>query len=281
MNVRRHASAAEYLDVAGPALRRKPVINQLVIGVAQQVARDPARYGADNYFFSVEDGGEIIGAALQTAPWPVQVSATSPDAARELARAFAAMPDAVAAVGGPDDAPGAFAAEYATLRGVTHRLVDSMGTFELTAVTPLRPAAGTRAIAGPEHTAVVHAWLDAFHTETVPHDPPVRADAGERAVATGRAHVWLDEHGTPVAYAFNNRDIDGWASVGPVYTPPQARGRGYATSLVASLSQYLLDQGRPGCTLFTNLANPISNKIYERIGYRRVGSASRYAFTAA
>src|SRR5690242_11440989 len=113
MNVRRHASAAEYLEQAGPVLRTKPVGNQLVIGVAQQVAREPGRYGADNYFFSVEDGGEIIGAALQTAPWPVQVSATTVDAARELARAFAAMPDAISAVGGPDDAPGAFAAEYA------------------------------------------------------------------------------------------------------------------------------------------------------------------------
>jgi GNAT superfamily N-acetyltransferase len=279
MHVRRHASAAEYLDVAGPALRTQPVINQLVIGVAQQVARDPGRYGADNYFFSVEDGGAIIGAALQTAPWPVQVSATSVEGARALARAFAAMPDPVAGVGGPDEAPGAFAAEYAALRGVTHRLADAMGTFELTAVTPLPAAPGARVIAGAEHVALVHAWLDAFHTETVPHDPPVRADAGERAVATGRAHLWLDEHGTPVAYAFNNRDIDGWASVGPVYTPPSARGRGYATSLVASVSQYLLDQGRPGCTLFTNLANPISNKIYERIGYRRVGSGFRYAFT--
>jgi uncharacterized protein len=112
----------------------------------------------------------------------------------------------------------------------------------------------------------------------VPEDPPARADAGQRAVATGRAHLWLDDAGLPVSYAFNNRDIDGWASVGPVYTPPAARGRGYATSLVAAVSQFLLDQGRPGCTLFTNLANPTSNAIYMRIGYRRIGSAFRYAF---
>lgn len=275
MNVRRHASAAEYLDVAGPALRRKPVINQLVVGIAQRVAGEPARHGADNYFFSVEDRGEIVGAALQTAPWPVQLSAMTDEVARELAHA---MVDPIPGVGGPDTAPAAFAAEYARLHGVTHHLEDSLGTFELTAVTPPRAAPGRRAIASAEHAAQVQAWLEAFHTETVPHEPALPADAGQRAVATGRAHVWLDEHDAPVAYAFNNRDVDGWASVGPVYTPTQARGRGYATSLVASLSQYLLDQGRPGCTLYTNLANPISNKIYERIGYRRVGSAFRYAF---
>jgi GNAT superfamily N-acetyltransferase len=278
MNVRRHASAAEYLDMAGPALRKKPVINQLVIGVAQAVVREQARYGADNYFFSAWDGGEVVGAALQTAPWPVQVSAATDEVARELARAFAAMPDPIPAVGGPDEAPRAFADEYARLRGVTAHLDDSMGTFELTRVNPVRVAPGARVIAGVEHAALLHAWVVAFHAETVPHDPPVRADAGERFAASGRAHLWLDERGTPVSYAFNNRDVDGWASIGPVYTPPEARGRGYATSLVASVSQFLLDQGRPGCTLFTNLANPISNAIYERIGYRRVGSAFRYAF---
>ena len=66
-----------------------------------------------------------------------------------------------------------------------------------------------------------------------------------------------------------------------VYTPPEARGRGFATALVAAVSRGLLAEGRPGCTLFTNLANPTSNAIYERIGYRRVGSAFRYGFATS
>jgi GNAT superfamily N-acetyltransferase len=278
MHVRRHTSAAEYLEVAGPTLRRQPVINQLVIGIAQQVARDPGRYGADNYFFSVEDGNEIVGAALQTAPWPVQVSAAPPEAVRALARAFADLP-AIRAVSGPDDTPRVFADEYARLRGVTHQLEDSLGTFELTAVSPVPAAQGTRVIASDEHAPVLQAWIEAFHAEAVPHDPPARADAGQRVASSGRAHIWLDAAGAPVSYAMNNRDVDGWASIGPVYTPPEQRGRGFATALVAGVSQYLLDQGRPGCTLYTNLANPTSNAIYERIGYRRIGSAFRYAFS--
>jgi hypothetical protein len=277
MNVRRHASAADYLDAVGPALLRKPVINQLAIGIAQAFVREPDRYGPGAVFFSVELGDVVHGAALQTPPWPVQVSDASPDAARALARAFAALPGLVTAVSGPDDAPATFAAEYATQRGCTYALEQALGTFELTAVNELPIVAGHRVIAGPEHAAIVQRWLEAFHAEAVPHDPPIRADAGERAIATGRTHLWLGEDGTPVSYAFNNRDIEGWASIGPVYTPSEARSRGFATALVASVSQFLLDQGRPGCTLFTNLANPTSNAIYERIGYRRIGSAYRYA----
>ncbi len=63
-----------------------------------------------------------------------------------------------------------------------------------------------------------------------------------------------------------------------MYTPPELRGHGYATSLVADLSALLLPRGR-GCTLFTNLANPTSNAIYERIGYARVGTQLRLRFT--
>jgi predicted GNAT family acetyltransferase len=67
-------------------------------------------------------------------------------------------------------------------------------------------------------------------------------------------------------------------AIGPVYTPPQFRGKGYASSLVAKLSQHLLDQGRTFCTLFTDLANPTSNRIYQNIGYRPVCDYTVYRF---
>jgi predicted GNAT family acetyltransferase len=65
-----------------------------------------------------------------------------------------------------------------------------------------------------------------------------------------------------------------------VYTPPQARGRGYASALVATTSQRLLATGRDYCFLFTNLANPTSNHIYQEVGYEPVSDISAYAFTA-
>lgn len=281
MNVRRHASASEYLDTAGAALRRRPVINQLTIAIAQTCANEPERYGAGCIFYSVEDGGEVVGAALQTPPWPVQVSAAPIEAARELGLAFAAEAGTLPGVGGPDDVPGAFAEAYATQRGLRYHRERSSGTFELTAVADLPAVPGRRVIAGPEHAEILQAWHVAFHDEATAHAPPVGSGSGARAVSSGRAHLWLDEAGVPVSYAFNNRDVEGWASLGPVYTPPGSRSRGYATALVASASQFLLDQGRPGCTLYTDLANPTSNAIYERIGYRRIGTAYQYGFSAS
>ncbi len=280
MRVRRHTGAEEYLAAVGPTLRRRPVVNQLAIAIADACVREPGRYGSDVVFYSVEDSGAIVGAALQTRPWPVQIAESSPEAARLLARELAANEPPIGAVAGPDTAPEELARVYASERGVTYALEVSLGTFELTSVNDLPEVPGRRVIASSEHAALLQAWLGAFHDEATPHDPPLRADAGQRAAATGRAHLWLDEHDRPVSYALHNRDVEGWASVGPVYTPVELRGHGYATALVAAVSRNLLAEGRPGCTLFTNLANPTSNAIYERIGYRRVGSAFRYGFAA-
>jgi predicted GNAT family acetyltransferase len=68
------------------------------------------------------------------------------------------------------------------------------------------------------------------------------------------------------------------ARIGPVYTPPELRGQGYATALVAAQTRWLLDHGRRFCFLFTDLGNPTSNRIYELIGYHRIADAAHYRF---
>jgi hypothetical protein len=59
-------------------------------------------------------------------------------------------------------------------------------------------------------------------------------------------------------------------AVGFVYTPPSERRKGYGAAVVARLSQRILDDGKEFCTLFANAANPTSNGIYQRIGYRAI-----------
>jgi hypothetical protein len=67
-------------------------------------------------------------------------------------------------------------------------------------------------------------------------------------------------------------------AVNTVYTPPENRGNGYASGCVAQLSQRLLDSGYKSCVLFTDLANPTSNKIYQNIGYKPVADFTAYEF---
>lgn len=90
-------------------------------------------------------------------------------------------------------------------------------------------------------------------------------------------YVW-DVAGMVVAMAGHSGPTPHGMRVGPVYTPQDLRGRGYASALVAALSQMLLDGGRQFCFLFTDLANPTSNHIYQTIGYEPVTDVDNYRF---
>jgi predicted GNAT family acetyltransferase len=92
--------------------------------------------------------------------------------------------------------------------------------------------------------------------------------------------IWEDEGRMVSITAYGNPTPHG-IRLGPVYTPPELRGRGYASACVAAVSHYLLDAGRKQCFLFTDLANPTSNKIYQAIGYRAVGDALELHFGAS
>ena len=92
----------------------------------------------------------------------------------------------------------------------------------------------------------------------------------------GSLYVW--EHGSVVAMAITTRPITHSITVSEVYTPPEQRHKGYASAIVAALSQLQLDQGYQFCSLFTDLANPTSNSIYQKIGYRPVRDFEQYLF---
>ncbi len=89
--------------------------------------------------------------------------------------------------------------------------------------------------------------------------------------------LWIDD-GVPVSMTGFGAATPNGQRVGPVYTPPDRRGRGYASNLVAQGSQAALDAGRRFLFLFTDLANPTSNKIYQAIGYEPVTDIDRYSF---
>ncbi len=122
-------------------------------------------------------------------------------------------------------------------------------------------------------------WIYEFDIEAL-HilDPQGYRQRAETRIAEQTLYVWED--GGLAAMAVKSRPTRFGATVGLVYTPPERRKRGYASAIVAALSQALLDQGYQYCSLFTDLANPTSNKIYQQIGYRPISDFDRYAIGA-
>jgi GNAT superfamily N-acetyltransferase len=269
---------AAYLALASGPLSANPVMNQLALALPRQaLARTGTEAGHIRCAVAREGGASPVGFAVQTPPWPVQLGLGTAEGAAALGAPFARAFRPLPGVMGPEPLALAFASAYARAAGARAEPLQRMGVFTLTAVTPLPPPPGMARPATAADGPLLDRWLLAFHDEAVPSDPAPPAGAGSRLVAEARAWLWTEPDGTPRALACTGREVDGFHAVGPVYTPPESRRCGAATALVSALSANLLTRGR-GCTLFTDLANPTANAIYERIGYRRVGTFLRLRF---
>jgi uncharacterized protein len=279
VSVRVLDDAAEFLREAAPLLLPNEARDNLIFGIAGSIVTDPSRY-AERRFWLVVEGDRPVAAAMRTPPFNL-ILATPRD--------FAALPALVAGI--EDELPGVVGARpevdefirlWAERHDVTSRVQREQGIYALETVQPVPRPPGASREATPDDRPLLLEWFIAFGEEVLEADDPGRLEAvkviDHRLGADDGGFLLWEDEGEPVSIAGWSGPTPNGIRIGPVYTPPELRGRGYATALTAELSQRLLDSGRRFCFLFTDLANPTSNAIYERIGYLRVGESAMVAF---
>lgn len=277
------ARDADHFDqLAFDFLAAREAEHNLLFGIVAGVRS--GGYARPPYFAVVRDGERVVAAALRTPPFRLVLSSIDDAAALPLFVDDAALvwPD-LPGVLGPKGYAGRFAALWQERTGMATTLHAEERVFQLRQVRRPPPIAGAPRLADARDRAVIIEWLVAFATEALgqPGDPNEAAFAADRSIAMvgGRSmYVWDD--GGPVSLTGVAAVTPRGSRIGPVYTPPDLRGRGYASALVAAASQQQLDDGREFCFLFTDLANPTSNKIYEAIGYEPVCDMDEYRFAA-
>lgn len=137
---------------------------------------------------------------------------------------------------------------------------------ELKSVQPIKQVPGEFKQATPKDMEILFTWERAFIIDCFGEtENTVASFFMEDKVNEGLVFLWTDPY--PVSMAARTRPTPNGESVSLVYTPPEKRNHGYATSLVAALSQRILDDGKDFCCLYTDLSNLISNSIYRDIGY--------------
>ena len=270
MQVVKAPDAAEWLRLAGPLLLADEARHNLILGLAGTLRDQPGLY-PEHELWLVEDG-DTVAAALRTPPYRlVLAQPTAPGALEVLAAALDDLPGVVAAVPEARDFAGAWQAKT----GARVEQGFAQGIYKLERVVPPRPATGASRPAGDGDRELLLDWLHAFSVEALGEAEPDRAHL-ERMLAQRLGHgadsgfVLWEDGGEPVSVTGFGSSTPNGSRIGPVYTPPEARGYGYASALVAEVSQARLDAGRRFCFLYTDLANPTSNKIYVDLGYERV-----------
>lgn len=275
MQARSYRSATEFRQDVRSFLLDEEVHHNLLLGLIDTLADHPTTYPRHR-LWRVSEGPETLAVALQTPPHPAVVARPASSTALELLASLAAdeAEPVPGVIGGQLEAT-TFARTYCAKAVLTWHIAMTQGFLVLRRlVLPPAPGGGPRP-ATPADRPIVMAWMRAFHGEVGEREPWDEAAVGRRIdmiLAPSPAPalwLWLDP--MPVSLAGRVDATARVARIGPVYTPHAARRRGYASSLVAHVTRDALERGRQACCLFTDMANPTSNAIYESIGYRRLG----------
>lgn len=273
MQVRRIDDPASWLARATPLLSRDEARHNLLFGIADTLVRQPGAYPRHSLWLATEDD-RVTGVALRTPPYNVVIATpTGGPAPEALADAILAERADVPGVSGVRSDAEAFADAWVARVGGAWRVRMSQGVYQLGEALPVPAASGAARLAGPDDEPVLLDLVQAFADESLAD--AMRDPESTRRTVTGRlvgdpaeGGFWLwEDEGRVVSISGHGGRTPSGIRIGPVYTPPGVRGRGYATSLVAAQSAWLLAHGHRFCFLYTDLANPTSNGIYRRIGY--------------
>jgi predicted GNAT family acetyltransferase len=272
-----------FAERALPHLMVDPVRNNVACSLVECRAAGDVPVEPDALWLQVENADrELVGVALATPPHPLLLAEMSPAAVDVLVAHLSGIRTGLSGVTGPAELASRFATGYAAATGTEATPVRSLRMFRLDRVAPPAGVDGRAREAGSVDRDLLVEWSAAFEDEALAGSPQVdpAAPVDRRLGRPGLLWVW-ECGGEPVSMAYRTPPSAGVVRVSGVYTPPRHRCRGYASACVAAVSEQALKAGATACVLYTDLANPTSNKIYQAIGYRAVEDSQEWRFSRA
>jgi GNAT superfamily N-acetyltransferase len=275
MEVRFHGSLDEFRAIAEPFYRRDPVANTIELTLLRGGALPD-----DSLLLTVWIDSKLIGAAIQTPPYPLSCNAIPVAHVDAVAADVAPVRPELTGVRGTRTAAIAFAEAWHVVTGRSGRVSVEERLYRLGTLRPPADVVGFPRPAGVDDRAMLVDWVEQFYSETFGH--PRDNEAGERFVAA--AEVKADEFilwvvdGAPVSMAMLRAPAAGVSRIGPVFTPVGRRGRGYGSAVTATAAELAFRRGVADVVLFADKANPVSNGIYQQIGFEPVADSVRIDF---
>ena len=281
MEVVELAGPAEFLERAGPLLLPNEARHNLILGIAGTLRDTPGLY-REHRLWLVAEGDAVTGAALRTPPFNLVLARPrSEEALRALAAEIEPpLPGVTAALPEAEE----FAAAWHAATGAAGAVQRTQKIYALERLRPVEGVAGAARPAREDDRPLLRAWLREFGREAL-GETEQDEERTERMLdyrlssASAGFSIWED--GRPVSLAGFGGETPNGARIGPVYTPPALRGRGYGSAVTAAVSADRLAAGRHFCFLYTDATNPTSNKIYTQIGYEHVCDSAEYVFHPA
>jgi len=280
VDIKYYPNATDFLSHTGKYLAKDEARYGLIMGLARVIIENPHRYGPeDPWFCSVQDKDIIHAVAMRTPPYKVILTHFSGDVEEIVEKFITAVAKTfpvVPGVMGDKELADIFAKKWCEKCGTGISYIQAQRIYRLVKVNDVPMSPGRMRAATMADKDLVIKWSHAFHIDT--HSDVRNMPETDITPGLTRGWVFFWEDGKPVSMALKTHPTEKGMTVGGVYTPPELRGRGYATSCVAELSRNVLQSGYQFCTLYTDLSNPTSNSIYKKIGYKEVCDSVEYTF---
>ncbi|PTM99284.1 GNAT family N-acetyltransferase [Streptomyces sp. VMFN-G11Ma] len=271
-----------FLDRAGDFLRSRPALHTIPLTVTESLRkRGVDAYGTEAPLFGwLEREGDVHAALFRTPPRRLVLTPLTTEEAGSLAEHMASLGGPLPGVTADHGTATVFAEAWQRHTGATPMLHERQRLYRLDALTPPEPLPeGRGRVAGEQDREQLMCWYREF-VEAIGEVPSTDASSwADTRIAYGRVRLWQTPDGTPVSMAGATPMVAGQIRVAPVYTPAHLRGRGYAGAATVEVSQAALAAGAAEVVLFADLANPTSNGLYQRIGYRPVTDFALYDFS--
>lgn len=274
MEVRRYSSAAEFLDATRDFRSLDPVRTGLITSIASSVASGSRTY-EDYFWWSVSKDNRVVGLAIRTAPYGYVFSPMSPNAIEAL-YSFVCVEDSAAhEFSGPKDVIDSLI----QISGKAVTETEGELIYECRNLIPANPIGEIRA-ANESDFKLIFSWMKEFMATTGLRIYDLEGVV-RTALGAGRYYLLMLD-AVPISMGGHSdvQIFEGFSigRVGPIYTPEEFRKKGYASSLTSEITKTLISLGALP-TLYTQAANPTSNKIYREIGYTLVDENLRVVFT--
>jgi len=271
-----------FLNKVTPTLLREAEIHSMIISLAlkcREQKKEVALLARGMNF-----DGTLAVAGIQTdIVRPMIISNSNSENAKKFARALLKKNIYLPGVNGPLLAVDAFSKVWEEEKKVKLQLGLNLRLFELRKVIMPARVSGLWREATLRDEDLLCQWLDEFGSEAVPHDPKTAGDILHehvRKMIEGKKMFLWEDKGERVCLVATSRETEKETWIAPVYTPKCFRARGYAGALLANVSQLIVERGKI-VLLFTDLANPTSNSIYPKVGYRALADFRHVLFVSS
>lgn len=275
--VREYQSAEDFLAHNEVFMLKNESSNNLILGLANRMQMLPD-FGDEKLFLAILKNGQIVAQALRShLDKPLALTEMGEGEVKALVDYLISRKIEVHAVVGASVSSEMFLRLWKN-PGCLHM---HQGIYELTKVIMPKVNGLKLHRANKEDLSICQSFLEGFVGECFPGEKEVVARASEiakRNVEGKNLYILQNEKGESLSIAAKVRESKNAGTVSLVYTPKELRGRGYGSLVTALVSKEIMNNGKQKCNLFTDMSNPTSNSIYQKIGYKKIGESKHFTF---